>query len=62
MRAPIEPAAGNNLATNLRRGHFYRNHPFTETRNYVQNVLANTIEYAYEQDQKSPHLDDGLEK
>ena len=26
--------------------------PFTETRHYVQNVLANTVEYAYEQDQK----------
>lgn len=26
--------------------------PFAETRHYVQNVLANTVEYAYEQDQK----------
>lgn len=26
--------------------------PFTETRNYVQNVLANTIEYAHEQGQE----------
>ena len=26
--------------------------PFTETRNYVQNVLANTVEYAHEEGQE----------
>ena len=30
---------------------FIETFPFTETRNYVQNVLANTVEYAHEQDE-----------